>query len=114
MEVGHLFGSAAIGEKHERKALMRVAMGIDSKTGLLFAPEIAAPGEKTADLLNRLVLIAIHQRGSIPDRVVSRKPDDAALLQPLARTLGFEANLVRATPHLDEAFQAMMQFLGTR
>jgi hypothetical protein len=111
LEVDHFYTPGMIGEKHARKACVRVALVIEAKTALALAPELGSPDESTGAILQRVILGAIEASGAIPSKIYVRDREYKALLAPIARALGFEIAVKKSLPALDFArneMQAMM------
>ena len=107
LEVDHFYAPGMIGEKHSRKACVRVALAIEAKSALALAPEVGSPDESTGEILQRVVLSAIEASGAIPTKIYVRDREFKALLAPIARALGFEIAVKKSLPALDFAKSEM-------
>ena len=118
LEVDHFYTLSMIGEKHTRKACMRIALAIEAKTALALPPQVSTPEESTGDILQRLVLGAIEASGAIPSKIYVRDREYKSLLAPLARALDFEIAIPgRGEPKTRadiQAFRTKMATLITR
>jgi len=112
LEVDHFYTLSMIGEKHARKACMRIALAIESKTGLALPPQVSTPEESTGEILQRLILGAIEGSGAIPSKIYVRDREYKSLLAPLARVLDFEIAVKKSLPALDFAKSEMLAMLG--
>jgi hypothetical protein len=112
LEVDHFYTLSMIGEKHARKACMRVALAIDAKTGLALPPQVSTPEESTGDILQRLILGAIEASGAIPSKIYVRAREYKSLLAPLARALDFKSAVKKSLPALDFCKSEMQAMLG--
>ena len=112
LEVDHFYTLSMIGEKHARKACLRIALAIEAKTALALPPQLSTPEESTADILQRLVLDAIEASGAIPSKIYVRDREYKSLLAPLARALDFEITVKKSLPALDFAKSEMRAMLG--
>jgi hypothetical protein len=85
LEVDHFYNAAMIGAKHERKACMRIALAIDSKTAVAFPPQVGAPEESTGNMLQKVVLHAIEAQGALPVEVhvLSRELSSCSARSPM-------------------------------
>jgi hypothetical protein len=112
LEVDHFFDAASIGGKHERKACMRVAMAIESKSGFAFPPQVGAPEESTGKMLQQVVLAAIEAKRALPAQIHVLDREFKILLDPLAELLGFSVNVRDELPALQFARDAIQEMLG--
>ena len=107
LEVDHFYTPGMIGEKHSRKACVRVALAIEAKSALALAPEVGPPDLSTGEILQRVILSAIEASGAIPSKIYVRDREYKALLAPVARALGFEITVKKSLPALDFAKSEM-------
>ena len=112
LEVDHFYTLGMIGEKHARKACLRIALAIEAKTGLALPPQVSTPEESTGEILQRLILGAIEASGAIPSKIYVRDREYKSLLAPLARALDFEIAVKKSLPALDFARSEMQAMLG--
>jgi hypothetical protein len=111
LEVDHFSSGAQLGNKNQRKGCLGVAMAVDSETGLVFPPEMAAPGDSIANALGRAILRASEVRRAFPHevRVSQRKYKDC--LDPISEVCGFPVNVVRSLPALAEARESILRMM---
>jgi hypothetical protein len=107
LEVDHFYAPGMIGEKHARKACVRVALAIEAKSALALAPEVGSPDESTGEILQRVILRAIEASGAIPSKIYVRNREYRSLLAPVARALRFEIAVRKSLPALDFAKSEM-------
>jgi hypothetical protein len=112
LEVDHFYSLSMIGEKHARKACLRIALAIEAKTAFAFPPELGSPEDSTGGILQRVVLGAIEASGTVPARICVRDREFKSLLTPLARALDFEIAIKKSLPALDFAKSEMQAVLG--
>jgi hypothetical protein len=112
LEVDHFYGMGMIGEKHQRKACIRMALAIDAKSGFAYPPEVSSPDAPTADVLARVVLRAIDSSGTMPREIHVRSGEFKALLKPLAQALGFSVRAKESLPALDFAKNHLLEMMG--
>ena len=112
LEVDHFYTLSMIGEKHARKACMRIALAIEAKTALALPPQVSTPEESTGEILQRLVLGAIEASAAIPSKIYVRDREYKSLLAPLARALDFEIAVKKSLPALDFCKSEMQAMLG--
>jgi hypothetical protein len=112
LEVDHFYSSAKIGAPHERKACMRVALAIDSKTAIAYPPQVGAPEESTGKMLQQVVLDAIEAKRALPVEIHVHDREFKILLDPLAETLGFRVKVRDSLPALEFARSEMQLMLG--
>jgi hypothetical protein len=112
LEVDHFYTAAVIGAKHDRKACMRMALAIDSKTAIAFPPQLGAPEESTGRMLQQVVLEAIESLHALPAAIHVSKREFKILLDPLAAALGFRIKVRDSLPALEFAKGEMQSMLG--
>jgi hypothetical protein len=112
LEVDHFYSAARIGDKHDRKACMRVALAIDSKTALAFPPQVGAPEDSTGEMLRQVVLDAVEAKRALPVAIHVRNREFKILLDQLAETLGFRVKVRDSLPALEFAKSEMQLMLG--
>lgn len=111
LEADYVYGSGVIGEEHARKALMRIALVLDQKTGFAFPPQMGPPEEETGDMLQRAILGAIESGGFIPSAIHIRRPEFRKVLKPLAQALGTRLVVKSSLPAIEHCRKAMEEFL---
>jgi hypothetical protein len=112
LEVDHFYTAAMIGAKDERKACMRIALAIDSKTAIAFPPLVSAPEESTGKMLQQVVLQAIEVKHALPAEVRVLNREYKILLDPLAESLGFRIKVQDSLPALNFAKTEIEAMLG--
>jgi hypothetical protein len=112
LEVDHFYTAGIIGAKLERKACMRIALAIDSKTAIAFPPLVSAPEESTGNMLQQVVLKAIKVKHALPVEVRVLNREFKILLDPLAESLGFQITIQDSLPALNFAKTEMEAMLG--
>ena len=112
LEVDHFYTLNMIGEKHSRKACLRIALAIEAKTAVALPPELGSPQESTGEILQRLVLGAIEASRAVPSKIYVRDRECKSLLATLARELGLEIAVKKSLPALDFAKSEMRAMLG--
>jgi hypothetical protein len=112
LELDHFPSSAKIGKKNERKALVSVAVAVDSETGFLFPPEMGTPGAPIADALGLAILNAAEASRALPKEVRVSNRKFRECLDPIAEVCGFPVNVVRTLPALTEAREALLRMLS--
>jgi len=112
LELDHFSSGAQLGSKNQRKGCVGVAMAVDSETGLVFPPEMAAPGDSIANALGRAILRASEVRRAFPRevRVSQRKYKDC--LDPISEVCGFPVNVVRSLPALAQARESILRMMS--
>jgi hypothetical protein len=112
MELDYFLSGAVIGKKNERKACVRVALAVDAGSGILFPPELAAPGVSVGDALAAAIAKAIETTRAFPQevRVQSRRFKDC--LNPIAEMFGFPIKVARSLPALAEARASLLRMMG--
>jgi hypothetical protein len=114
LELDHFPSSAKIGKKNERKALVSVAVAVDSETGFLFPPEMGTPGAPIADALGLAILNAAEASRALPREVRVSNRKFSECLDPIAEVCGFPVKVVRTLPALTEAREALLRMLSGR
>jgi hypothetical protein len=114
LELDHFDSGARLGNKNQRKGFVGVAMAVDSETGLVFPPEMAAPGDSIANALGRAILRASEVTRAFPQevRVSKRKYKDC--LEPISELCGFPVNVVRSLPALAQARESILRMMSGR
>lgn len=112
LEVDHFYGTAMIGEKHQRKACLRMTLAIDAQSGFAYPLEASLPTSPTADALSRVVLQAIESAGTLPREIHVRSGEFKVLLEPLARALGCSVRTKDSLPALDFAKSCLQEMMG--
>jgi hypothetical protein len=112
LEVDHFYSAAMIGAKHERKACLRIALAIDSKSAMAFPPQVGAPEESTGNMLQKVVLEAIEAKGALPVEIHVLSREFKIVLDPLAEILGFRVKVRDSLPALQFARSEMQGLLG--
>jgi hypothetical protein len=114
LEVDQFSSGAQVGNKNERKGCVRVAMAVDGETGLVFPPEMAAPGDSIANALGRAILRASEVSRAFPRevRVSQRRYKDC--LDPISEVCGFPINVVRSLPALAQARESILHMMSGR
>ena len=111
MQVDHFYAPGAIGEKHSRKALIRMALAVAPQAAIAYPPEVGSPEESTGRMLQALMLQGIQSTRKIPSEVHVRKREFKTLLDPLARELGFSVRVKSDLPELEFAKSQLMEVI---
>ncbi len=112
LEVDHFYSAASIGATYERKACMRVALAIDSKTAIAFPPQVGAPEESTGNMLQEVLLSAIEAKRALPVAIHVLNREFKIVLDPLAEALGFRIKVTDSLPALQFARSELEAMLG--
>jgi hypothetical protein len=111
LEVDHFYTSGMIGEKHARKACLRIALAIEAKTALALPPTVGSPQDSTGEILQQLVLSSIEARNAIPSKLHVRERELKSVLAPLAQALRFDITVKKSLPALDFAKRGLQAML---
>jgi uncharacterized protein DUF6930 len=102
------FAGPPIGRAHERPAVARVALAVDTATGMVVYNHVYEPAKSEGEVLIEVLLGAIETGRAAPSTVRIRTAAYKALLAPFAETLGFRAAVSADLPALDEAKDALL------
>ena len=108
LELGLSWLPARIGKPQERQACIRLALAVDSTTGMAFNPSIAAADADAAELLHDALLKAM-ENGAAPQRILLSDKQQRLMLDPLAKALGIEIKVQPELPALDLARNALAE-----
>jgi uncharacterized protein DUF6930 len=114
LELDHFSSGAQLGNKNQRKGYVGVAMAVDSETGLVFPPEMVAPGDSIANALGRAILRASEVSRAFPQEVRVSKRSYKDCLEPVSELCGFPVNVVRSLPALAQARESMLRMMSGR
>ena len=89
-------------------------MAVDSETGLVFPPEMAAPGDSIANALGSAILRASEVSRAFPQEVRVSKRSYKDCLEPISELCGFPVNVVRSLPALAQARESMLRMMSGR
>ena len=112
LEVDHFYGAAMIGEKHERKACVRIAVAIDARTEHAYRPVAGSAEASTGDMLVEVVLGAIESASAIPKEIHVRDREFKVLLDPLGHALGFPVRVAKSMPALELVKSELLAMMG--
>jgi hypothetical protein len=112
VDVDHFYGAGMVGESHERKACIRVAIAIDSETAFAFPPEVGSPEASTGDLLAEVVLTAVESSRALPSELRVKSREYKSVLGPLAKALGTPVKIVKSLPAADFARDQLLRMMG--
>ena len=101
-----------VGEAHERKACVRLAIAIDSETAFAFPPEVGSPESSVGDLLAEVVLTAIESSGALPSELRVKSREYKSMLGPLAKALGTPVKVVKSLPAADFARDQLLRMMS--
>lgn len=108
--LGDHFMRGAAGLKNERPIVLHLLAVVDARSGFAFEPRLREPGEILASAAAEVLVQAIEARGAIPNRVLVSEPYYAEELKALARAAGFEIELRRRLPALEDLFRSLEKF----
>lgn len=86
---------------------------VDHESGFLFGQEIVPPSEIAESFGNSLLEI-LERIGMLPDTIQVCRPEALALLEPIAFRLNIRLKSVRRLPAMEEAEEALLDFLSFR
>jgi Domain of unknown function (DUF6930) len=112
IEVDLFYSAGMVGRKNQRKACMRVALAINANTAFAYPPLALSPEAPSGSALADVVLDAIESAGALPAEIHVRSREFQALLDPLARALGFSVKVRNSLPALDFAKNELFQMMG--
>ena len=93
------------GLENERPTVLHMLAAVDHRSGFAYPPQLRTPGELWGVGASNVLLEAIRVRGAIPENVFVRKAHHAELLTELARVVGFQIQVKRHLPMLNELFR---------
>jgi hypothetical protein len=111
MELDHILSGATIGKKSERPSFAAIALALDAKTGIVYAPEITDSSVAIGEVLARVFLKTVQDNRTLPKevRVRSQKLKDS--LAPLMEAFDVSVRVVSQLPAADEARAGLLGFL---
>ena len=111
MELDHFLSGATIGKKSERPAFAAIALALDAKTGIVYAPEITNSSIAVGEALVRVFLKAIQANRALPKEVCVRSERWKNCLAPLMEAFGVSVRVASQLPAADEARSSLLGFL---
>jgi hypothetical protein len=112
IELDHFQSRMTIGKKNERKACVAIGMAVDAKTGMVFPPEVVAPGVSAGEALVNTLMKAIETYRALPQEVRVKSSGFKECLQPISEICGFSVEVVRSLPGLERARSEMIRMMG--
>jgi hypothetical protein len=112
VEADYFYTRGVIGEAHQRKAILPMALVTDAESGFLFKPEMGTPAQSQGETLICAVMSAIESGRRMPREIRVRQSEFKTLLEPLAGRLGIAVIVAKSLPEIDrakKAFLAMME-----
>lgn len=114
MEVNYAYTMVPIGKEGEAPQFGRTTIAVDSASGMVLQPgmhdSLTAPGQALVET----TLGGIEHSQRMPSEIHVNSAEYARLLTPLGMLLGVPVLVRDELPALEEAEQAMMQFLERR
>ena len=114
-EIDLFLAPMIIGEKtepEERPSYGRVFLCVDHDSFSILDSLVTSPADGLAGLRIRFIqLLETHL--VVPENILVRKNEVFDLLQPIAEHLGIELSITESLPALDQARDALMEFLET-
>jgi hypothetical protein len=112
IEVDEFYSGAPVGGKNERKACLRVVMGVDAENEFLYMVHAFGPESPVAEVLMEGVLQTIERGKFVPAEVRVNAESKQHLLSTLKQRLGFDLRIVKELPALEFAKTHLLQTLG--
>ena len=112
MELDHILSGAPIGGENERKACACFALALDSKTGIIYAPEVTDCSVAPADALAKVFLKSVQANRTLPKEVRVRTERLRDCLAPLMDSLGVYIYTPSKLSAADEARAHLLGFLA--
>jgi len=97
----------------ERPYFPLMLIWADQRSSMILSHEISPPGEYRDLILNQFLKL-IERSGAIPRQVWLQQDDARAILEPSAKTLGVELELTSDLEAIDDIFNHMLGFFGSR
>ena len=107
VELDSFYSQATIGMKHERKALILLALAVDANNGFVYAPGMGT-GKTQGELLADTLLKTVESIKAIPVEVHLSSHEHKAELEPLAAELGIKLKLRKSLPALEDAKESIL------
>lgn len=110
MCLGDIILPGSVGQLNERPAVVHMVAAVDNRSGYAFSPRISKPGELLAVSASEALLSAIKERRKVPEKVFVPEPFYAEVLSELGRVVGFELQVRRQLPMLEELFRELTRY----
>jgi hypothetical protein len=110
MCLGDIILPGSVGQLNERPAVVHMVAAVDNRSGYAFSPRISKPGELLAVSASEALLSAIKERRKVPEKVFVPEPFYAEVLSELGRVVGFELQVRRHLPMLEELFRELTRY----
>lgn len=112
LEVDQFYSGAKIGEKDQRKSLVRLVLAVDGKSGYVYPPKLGEPDAGTGQMLGDVILEAMEVGAPLPCEIRVRQARYRDALEPLARILHARVSVRKSLPALDHARDSVLGMLG--
>jgi hypothetical protein len=112
IEVDEFYSGVPVGRKNERKACLRVVMGVDAENQFLHMVHAFGPDNAVSEVLMEGVLQTIERGKFVPAEVHVNAESKQQILSGLQQRLGFELLVASELPALEFAKNELLRTLG--
>lgn len=111
MELDHILSGAPIGKTNERKSCTSIALAVDARTGIVYAPSVTDSRVPPGDSLARVFIDAVQSNRAFPQEVRVRTQRLGNCLAPFMESFGVTVRVSPQLPAADEARAHLLTFL---